>query len=466
MRRVRKRPTRPLLQGPDPEGVMRRLIDERYPIYAEADLAIALARRAARDHHRGNPRGARRPSGPTRKFAADMTAPVLPPAATQRPRRPRRPRLRHPHRPESRSPTPASGSPQLAPGASAFIVTDANVGAALARAAAGEPRGGRSPPRPHRAAGRRTDQELRPFRAALRSGAGGEAWSAAISWSRSAAASSATSPASSPPACGAAWVSCRSPRPCCRRSIPRSAARPASIPRHGKNLVGAFHQPSLVLADTDSLATLPPREFAAGYAEVVKYGLIDRPDFFAWLEKHWPAVFSRGPELEPRHRGQLRIEGRGGRARRDRAGRPRPAQSRPHLRPCAGKARRLRQRPPRPRRGRGDRHGLRLPLFGARRACAPADAAERVEAHLRAVGLPTRIRDIAGWSAGADAIIDGHGAGQEGEARRADLHSRARHRRLLHRQKRRAARPCAPSSTTNCAREPDATCMARAACRR
>ena len=48
----------------------------------------------------------------------------------------------------------------------------------------------------------------------------------------------------------------------------------------------------------DSLATLPPREFAAGYAEVVKYGLIDRPDFFAWLEKHWPAVFSRGPELD------------------------------------------------------------------------------------------------------------------------------------------------------------------------
>jgi 3-dehydroquinate synthase len=56
--------------------------------------------------------------------------------------------------------------------------------------------------------------------------------------------------------------------------------------RHGKNLVGAFHQPRLVLADTAVLASLPPRELRAGYAEVVKYGLIDRPDFFAWLEAH------------------------------------------------------------------------------------------------------------------------------------------------------------------------------------
>jgi len=54
--------------------------------------------------------------------------------------------------------------------------------------------------------------------------------------------------------------------------------------RQGKNLVGAFHQPRLVLADTAALDTLPRREVLAGYAEVVKYGLIDRPDFFAWLE--------------------------------------------------------------------------------------------------------------------------------------------------------------------------------------
>jgi 3-dehydroquinate synthase len=60
--------------------------------------------------------------------------------------------------------------------------------------------------------------------------------------------------------------------------------------RQGKNLIGAFHQPRLVLADTDVLATLPPRELRAGYAEVAKYGLIDQPDFFAWLERHGAAL--------------------------------------------------------------------------------------------------------------------------------------------------------------------------------
>lgn len=61
---------------------------------------------------------------------------------------------------------------------------------------------------------------------------------------------------------------------------------------HGKNLIGSFHQPSLVLSDTAVLQTLPLRELRAGYAEVVKYGLIDRPDFFAWLEANGPAVLA------------------------------------------------------------------------------------------------------------------------------------------------------------------------------
>ncbi len=65
--------------------------------------------------------------------------------------------------------------------------------------------------------------------------------------------------------------------------------------RHGKNLVGAFHQPSLVIADTAALATLPEREFRAGYAEIVKYGLIDDADFFYWLEAKWRDVFAGGP---------------------------------------------------------------------------------------------------------------------------------------------------------------------------
>jgi 3-dehydroquinate synthetase len=66
----------------------------------------------------------------------------------------------------------------------------------------------------------------------------------------------------------------------------------------GKNLVGAFHQPSLVLADTALLDTLPLREIRAGYAEVVKYGLIGDEAFFAWCEARWRGVFSGGPERD------------------------------------------------------------------------------------------------------------------------------------------------------------------------
>jgi 3-dehydroquinate synthase len=58
----------------------------------------------------------------------------------------------------------------------------------------------------------------------------------------------------------------------------------------GKNLIGAFHQPRLVLADIDVLGTLSPREFLAGYAEVAKYGLLGDAAFFAWLEAHGPAL--------------------------------------------------------------------------------------------------------------------------------------------------------------------------------
>ncbi|MTI18292.1 3-dehydroquinate synthase [Rhodobacteraceae bacterium RKSG542] len=63
---------------------------------------------------------------------------------------------------------------------------------------------------------------------------------------------------------------------------------------HGKNLIGVFHQPSLVIADTAVLDTLPRRDFAAGYAEVAKYGLINDPEFFSWLEANHEAVFEGG----------------------------------------------------------------------------------------------------------------------------------------------------------------------------
>ena len=64
----------------------------------------------------------------------------------------------------------------------------------------------------------------------------------------------------------------------------------------GKNLIGAFHQPSLVLVDTRTLDTLPDREMRAGYAEVLKYGLLGDAAFFAWLEANGGKVLAREPE--------------------------------------------------------------------------------------------------------------------------------------------------------------------------
>ena len=94
----------------------------------------------------------------------------------------------------------------------------------------------------------------------------------------------------------------------------------------GKNLVGAFHQPSLVLADIDVLDTLPDRDFLAGYGEVVKYGLLGDAGFFDWLEGDGPAHARRAtPRLRLRAVHPLgRDEGRDRRA----ATRPKRANAR------------------------------------------------------------------------------------------------------------------------------------------
>jgi 3-dehydroquinate synthase len=65
----------------------------------------------------------------------------------------------------------------------------------------------------------------------------------------------------------------------------------------GKNMIGAFYQPQCVLADTDVLASLPPRELRAGIAEVIKYGLIDNLPFFEWLETHIEALLAGDKDL-------------------------------------------------------------------------------------------------------------------------------------------------------------------------
>jgi hypothetical protein len=145
--------------------------------------------------------------------------------------------------------------------------------------------------------------------------------------------------------------------------------------RHGKNLVGAFHQPILVIADTALLDTLPEREFRAGYAEVAKYGLLGDAGFFAWLEANWREVFRRRQlfgEFCPRARDRdcLPRQGRHRGARRARDRRSGAAQPRPHLRArLRGGGRLLRQAAA--RRGGRARHCLRVRILNP--AGPPAD---------------------------------------------------------------------------------------------
>jgi shikimate kinase/3-dehydroquinate synthase len=174
--------------------------------------------------------------------------------------------------------------------------------------------------------------------------------------------------------------------------------------RHGKNLVGAFHQPSLVLADTTCLNSLSERDFRAGFAEVVKYGLIGDRGFFEFLESHWRDVFGGGParaeaiavscaakarvvaadETEQGERALLNLGHTFGHA----------LETLTHYDPA--------------RLVHGE--GVAIGMVSAFRfsrdlgLCSGQDAG-RVEAHLRAVGLPTRVRDIPGFDAAAGDIL-------------------------------------------------------------
>ena len=134
----------------------------------------------------------------------------------------------------------------------------------------------------------------------------------------------------------------------------------------GKNLLGAFHQPVLVIADTSVLDTLSPRQFRAGYAEVAKYGVLGDEAFFAWLEANHADIFSGGAAREHAIATSCRAKAAIVSARRARDRRARAAQSRPHLRPCAGGCDRL-FRPPVPRRRRFRRHGAGGGIFRAAR---------------------------------------------------------------------------------------------------
>ncbi len=171
----------------------------------------------------------------------------------------------------------------------------------------------------------------------------------------------------------------------------------------GKNLIGAFHQPALVIADTGLLATLPERQFRAGYAEMVKYGLLGDAEFFSWLDTNRKQVFAGGEALiqavetsckakaaiveedEQEHgkRALLNLGHTFGHA----------------LEAYAGYSDRLLH-------GEAIAIGMALAFrFSHELGLCPSQESDRAIAHFREVGLPVRIGDIAGEKPDKDALM-------------------------------------------------------------
>jgi 3-dehydroquinate synthase len=173
---------------------------------------------------------------------------------------------------------------------------------------------------------------------------------------------------------------------------------------HGKNLIGAFHQPVLVVADTATLDSLPPREFRAGYAEVVKYGLLGDAAFFSWLETNWREVFKGGPAREHAIaiccRAKAAIVARDERETGDRQLLNLGHTFGHALEAATGFSGRLLH-------GEAVAAGMALAFeFSARRGLLPAAEAHRAIRHLAEVGLPARPQDIPGELPSVGRLID------------------------------------------------------------
>jgi 3-dehydroquinate synthase len=178
--------------------------------------------------------------------------------------------------------------------------------------------------------------------------------------------------------------------------------------RHGKNLIGAFHQPILVIADTALLDTLPPREFRAGYAELVKYGLLGDAGYFGWLEAYWRDIFAAevSGNSAREHAVAVACRGKAGIVARDeRETGERALLNLGHtfghaLEAACGFSDRLLH-------GEAIAIGMVLAFeFSARRGLVPAPAAERVKRHLAEVGLPTEPSAITGPLPAVERIME------------------------------------------------------------
>ena len=173
----------------------------------------------------------------------------------------------------------------------------------------------------------------------------------------------------------------------------------------GKNLVGAFHQPSLVLADIDALATLPRRDFLAGYGEVVKYGLLGDAGFFDWLEVNAPGMVAGDAGLR-QHAVGVSVAMKAGIVSRDETEEgERALLNLGHtfchaLESATGYSDRLLH-------GEGVAIGCALAFeLSQRLGLCPQEAPSRLRAHLRALGMKTDLRDIPGDLPGVDGLLD------------------------------------------------------------
>ncbi len=174
--------------------------------------------------------------------------------------------------------------------------------------------------------------------------------------------------------------------------------------RHGKNLVGAFHQPVLVVADTALLDTLSPREFRSGYAEVAKYGLLGDQAFFAWLEANWQEVFAGGPAREHAIATSCRMKAAIV-ARDERETGERALLNLGHtfghaFEAAAGFSQRLLH-------GEAVALGMVLAFeFSARKGLVSTADAARAKSHLADVGLPTMVSQIPGGAPGIERLME------------------------------------------------------------
>ncbi len=164
----------------------------------------------------------------------------------------------------------------------------------------------------------------------------------------------------------------------------------------GKNLIGSFHQPILVIADTAVLDTLSPRQFRAGYAEVAKYGLLGDEAFFTWLEKNHADIFSGGAAREhaiaTSCRAKAAIVARDERETGERALLNLGHTFGHALEAATGFSDRLFH-------GEGVAVGMVLAAeFSAQLGRISHDDTARIKHHLAAVGLPTRLQDVAGFA--------------------------------------------------------------------